>query len=98
MQKLHRAKRMKEVSDLLNKILWDKRERPEYYEITFIHRGAYMNRKTIQCNAVTGVERSWFMYKSEVGEDIPIPFHRVVEIRNVKSKEIVFKSKKAQTQ
>jgi len=89
---------MRKVSDLLNKILWDKRERPEYYEITFIHRGAHMNRKTIPCKSVTEVERSWFIYKSEVGEDVLIPFHRVTEIRNVKNKEIVFKSKKTQTQ
>jgi len=89
---------MRKVSDLLNKILWDKRERPEYYEITFIHRGARMNRKTIPCKSVTGVERSWFMYKSEVGEDVLIPFHRVMEIRNVKNKEVVFKSRKTQTQ
>ena len=89
---------MTKVRNLLNKILWDKRERPEDYEITFIHRGAYMNRKTIPCKSITGVERSWFTYRSEAGEDILIPFHRVTDIRNMKNNEIAYKSKKNQIQ
>ncbi|MDH5769748.1 MAG: RNA repair domain-containing protein [Candidatus Bathyarchaeota archaeon] len=89
---------MTKVRNLLNKILWDKRERPEDYEITFIHRGAYMNRRTIPCKSITGVEPSWFIYRNEAGEDIMIPFHRVTEIRNVKNNEIAYKSRKAQKQ
>jgi uncharacterized protein (UPF0248 family) len=89
---------MKKVRDFLNKILWDKRERPEDYEITFIYRGAHMNRRTIPCKSITGVKRSWFIYRNEVGEDVVIPFHRVTEIRNVKNNEVAYKSRKEQTQ
>lgn len=88
---------MIKVRDFLNKILWDKRERPEDYEITFIHRGVHMNRRTIPCKSITGVERSWFIYRNEEGEDVVIPFHRVTEIRNVKNNEVGYKSRKDQT-
>ncbi len=85
---------MGKVRDILNKILWDKREKPEDYEVTFIHRGSYMNRKTIPYTLITRVERSWFTYRGEGGEDVVIPFHRVIEIKNLKSDEVAYKSRR----
>lgn len=85
------------IKEIFNKILWDPREKKniEDYEITFIHRGAYQNRKTISMTMIKEVKSSAFIYLSEMGEETYIPFHRILEIKNKKTGEIVWSKRKS---
>ena len=78
------------IRGILNRIFWDQRENRGDYVVTFIHRGAYMNRKVIPCSLIKEVKASWFSYESE-GEEVIIPFHRILEIKNVKNGKLVWK-------
>jgi len=88
---LGRRRKMK-IKEIFNKILWDPREkeRKNDYEIVFIHRGAYQDRKTIPVTMIKEVKSSMFIYVNEIGEETYIPFHRILEIRNRKTGEILW--------
>jgi len=82
------------LKNVFNKIFWDKRENPSDYSVTFIHRGAPGDIKGISASLIERVGASWFTYSSGEGEPTVIPFHRIVEIKNVKSKEVLWRSRK----
>lgn len=83
----------KTLRQILNKLVWDKREAIANYEVTFIHRGIPGDRKTIPCRIITQIGPSWFTYESEE-ESAIIPFHRILEIKNVRNRQVIW-SKKA---
>ncbi len=62
-------------------MFWDPAEDRQNYEVTFIHRGAPKDKKSVSCNIVTKFGRSWFVYSSEEGETF-IPYHRILEIKD----------------
>ena len=78
------------IRDVLNKILWDKNECSHDYVVTFIHRGAVGNRKTISFNSIVKIFSSYFVYSRE-NEEVYIPFHRIVEIKNVRTNRVTWK-------
>ncbi|MGP3667049.1 MAG: RNA repair domain-containing protein [Candidatus Bathyarchaeota archaeon] len=79
------------LRDVLNRIRWNKKFNPDDYVITFIHRDAKSNRKTIPYRVITTIGKSWFTYKnSETDEETFIPYHRILEIRNVKTGKILW--------
>jgi len=88
---------MLRIRDLLNKILWAEKERKSEYEITFLHRGAYMDQKKVPFNCVIHVGVGWFSYADPAEGEVQIPFHRIMEIRNVKNSRIVWKKRKMAT-
>jgi len=71
---------------VLNRLMWDSKlkEERKTVTITFIHRGAPNNEKTIRFTQILHVLASWFIYKDENGEEIQIPFHRILNIKNTK--------------
>lgn len=77
----------------MNKLLWDSRENIADYELTFIHRGAPGDVKTIPCSLIKEVKTSWFIYKSEEEEEVVIPFHRILEIRNTTTGQAIWRKK-----
>jgi len=79
------------LKNVLNKIFWDEREDPADYEITYVHRGAEGDKRTISATDVKDVGASWFSLRRE---DVVIPFHRILEIRNVRSNRTVWVSRK----
>ena len=78
---------------VLNKIFWDKREDPKYYEVTFVHRGAAGDRKTVPCGKITHLEPSGFVYQGEEGETF-IPYHRIREIKDVRDGRVIWFSRR----
>jgi uncharacterized protein (UPF0248 family) len=84
------------LREVLNRILWDKRENPEDCEITFIHRGVYMDRKRLNCNLITEVKSSYFTYE-EGKEEVIIPLHRVVEVRNLRAGRVMWSKRLGKT-
>jgi uncharacterized protein (UPF0248 family) len=75
---------------IFNRIIWNNKERKEEYEITYIHRGAKNDRKTIHMNSITKVEKSVFIYDDN-GSENTIPLHRVLIVRNIKTGNIIWK-------
>jgi uncharacterized protein (UPF0248 family) len=81
------------VRNILNKLIWDSRENIANYKLTFIHRGAPGDVKTIPCSLIREVRISWFTYGNEGEEETIIPFHRVLEIRNATTGEAIWRKK-----
>jgi len=79
----------KTLRQILNKLVWDEREAISDYEVTFIHRGVPGDQKTIPCRIITQIGSSWFTYQSEE-ESAIIPFHRILEIKNVRNGQVVW--------
>ena len=72
------------IRSILNRIFWNQRINKGEYEVTFIHRGVYMNRKVIRGNLIKDVKASFFCVQIDDKESV-IPFHRILEIKNVKN-------------
>ncbi len=77
----------------MNKLFWDRREKPVDYVVTFVHRGIPGDKRTISVAQVIDVRGSFFTYESEGGETT-IPFHRVIELVNTTSGEVLWKSRR----
>jgi len=73
---------MQYILDLLNKIKWDKNEKPEDYSIVYFDRVSSRNME-IRFNDIKSIEGS-FMVVGE--EESQIPLHR---IKQVKKKGII---------
>ena len=84
------------LRDVLNRIRWDPDKSRRTYEITYIHRGAPSDKRTIPFSNVKEIHSSWFDYLDpEIGEAI-IPFHRILEVRDVESGKKVWKKREKQ--
>ena len=85
------------IRDLLNKIRWDESNilSPSKIEITYIHRGAPRDEKTVLFSDVKDVLSAFFTIESELfpDEKTNIPFHRILKIRNIKTSEILYQKK-----
>ncbi len=94
---MKRRKGKMKIKEIFNKILWDPDEKKNIgdYEITFIHRGAYQDQKTISMMMIKEVKSSAFIYINEIGEETYIPFHRILEIKNKKTGEILWSKRKS---
>lgn len=88
MRKLHPLRR------ILNKVVWDRRENPADYEITFVHRGAPDDRRAIDASEIIQVGGSSFTYSSVDEGETVIPFHRVVLVINMQSGSVLWRSRK----
>jgi uncharacterized protein (UPF0248 family) len=62
------------------------------YVITYIHRGAPSDEKTIPAEIIKQVGKSWFTYE-EQGQDIIIPMHRVIMLMNMKTGEVLWRKR-----
>jgi uncharacterized protein (UPF0248 family) len=76
------------LRDALNRILWDRRLSPEEYEVTFVHRGAPSDLRTVRFVSITSVGPSWFLYRD--GDEVLIPYHRVVSVTNTRTGEVLW--------
>jgi len=67
------------ITDLLNKIKWDKRENPEEYEIFYLDR---ISKKLIGLpyTSIKRIEGS-FMVVMRNGEEVEIPLHRIKQVK-----------------
>ena len=62
----------------INMILWHPEMQITETEITYIHRGAPGNLKTINGDSIDRLDRGFLILK----EGIQIPLHRIVKITN----------------
>ncbi|MEM2942665.1 MAG: RNA repair domain-containing protein [Candidatus Bathyarchaeia archaeon] len=83
---------MHPLKNVFNRILWDRRVKGGDYSITFIHRGAPHDEKTIVASSLRNVGRSWFTYDDH-GEEILIPMHRIVKVENLKTGDVLWRKR-----
>jgi len=79
------------LREVLNRIRWNPEERGRAYEITYIHRGASENKLTIPFSSIKDIHSSWFTYTDAEGGEVTIPFHRVLEVRDIESGKPIWK-------
>ena len=80
------------LKNIFNKILWDRRVSTDDYRITFIHRGAPSDEKTIAASSVRHVGRSWFTY-DDLGDEVQIPMHRITKVENLETGEVLWRKR-----
>lgn len=85
------------IRAILNRIRWDDqvKESGSKIQIIYIHRGAINDRKTVLFSEIKDILTAFFTLKSEIfpGEKTNIPFHRILEIKNLETGEIVYQKK-----
>ena len=73
------------LKNILNRLRWDPRENAENYLITYRHRGAPNDVKQISASEIVTLGKSYFTLNEETEDETTIPFHRILEIRNLKN-------------
>jgi uncharacterized protein (UPF0248 family) len=82
------------LKNILNRLRWDSSEDPENYVITYRHRGAPNDARQVKASKIQRLGKSYFTLPSEPDEEVTIPFHRILEIRNVKNNTVIWASRK----
>ena len=86
------------IRNVLNKLRWDKREDAEKYLITYRHRGAQDDVKRIRASNIVKLGKSYFTLTDDLSsEETIIPFHRIIEIRNLQEDKVIWRSRKARS-
>ncbi len=85
---------MHPLKNILNRFFWDKAVSPNDYELSFVHRGAPDDTKTIPVSSVEKVGGSWFAYRADNDGETTIPFHRILKIRNIRTGQVLWKSRR----
>jgi len=80
------------LKNIFNKIFWDERVDRIDFVITFVHRGAPSDSKTITASQIRQVGRSWFTYSQQDQETL-IPMHRILTVENVRTGEILWRKR-----
>ena len=80
------------IRDILNKLIWDPKEDIKDYVIVYIHRGALKDQRQIPADLIEKVYVGSFLCTIDDEETI-IPFHRILEIKNIRTQEIVYKKR-----
>lgn len=82
---------MHPLKNIFNYILWGCGD-PGSFEITYEDRGSEGNRAVTYGNKVVKVGGSWFITFTGNFE-VLIPFHRVRVIKNIKTSEVLWRSR-----
>ncbi len=64
------------AKNILNMVLWHPEMEIDRSKISYIHRGARGNIKTIQGNLISRIENGFLILNDET----QIPFHRIIRI------------------
>lgn len=82
-----------QIREYLNMIRWDSKINEEEFEVSFLHRDEGSEKKTISFSQITTISSSWFHYVNQYNTETLIPFHRILEVRNTRTDEIMWKRK-----
>jgi len=86
------------LKNILNRLQWDEREKLERYVITYRHRGAPEDVVRIPASKIKDIRKSYFTILDELkthAEETIIPFHRILEIRNISSRRVIWIKKES---
>ncbi len=79
------------LRDVLNRLRWNPQEKGHDYLITYTHRGAEGDMRSILFSQIQEIHSSWFTYVDPESEEVTIPFHRILEVADITSGEILWK-------
>jgi len=83
------------LKNILNRILWDPTQDPARYQITYRHRGAPGDMKQVLASKIVHTGKSYFTLQEITSqEEAAIPFHRILEIRNLDDGTVVWKARR----
>jgi len=82
------------LKNILNKLRWDISENAENYVITYRHRGALDDVRRVRASEIQKLGKSYFTLPSKPDEEVTIPFHRILEIRNTATGTVTWRSRK----
>lgn len=82
------------LKNILNRLRWDSSENAERYVVTYRHRGAPGDMKRVKASEIRKLGKSYFTLPSESDEEVTIPFHRILEIRNRTTGTVIWRSRK----
>jgi len=87
------------LKNILNRLRWDEKEKPEDYLISYRHRGAPGDEKEVRASMIRRLGKSYFTLQesSEIEESV-IPFHRILKIQNTVDGTTLWVSRKNTTQ
>jgi uncharacterized protein len=78
------------LKNILNRLRWDPRENADNYLITYRHRGAPNDIKQISATRIVKLGKSYFTLNEEAEDETTIPFHRILEIRNLRNGALIW--------
>ncbi len=74
------------IREVLNKIKWTEKD-PNNFSILYVDRGSPDDRKEISFERIKEIRGSYFL----LDNDVVIPFHRIILIKNKETKEIYWR-------
>ncbi len=77
----------------MNRIRWDPGKKRSHFSLTFVHRGAPGDVRTVAVSDIAEVHGSWFLLRDQTEGLVTIPFHRVLEVRDVGSGKMVWQKR-----
>ena len=84
------------LKNILNRLRWVAEEKPDEYLITYRHRGAPGDIKQVRASDIGKLGKSYFTLADDPdSEEVIIPFHRVLELRNIARDVVIWRSRKA---
>jgi uncharacterized protein (UPF0248 family) len=82
------------LKNILNRLRWVSSEKADEYLITYRHRGAPGDVKQVKASEMLKLGKSYFTLPSE-SEEVTIPFHRILEIRNTATGTVIWRSRRS---
>jgi len=86
------TEKAKTIREILNEIKWDKKNNVEDFSLKYIHRGSPKNYKDLKITDIKDILGAFFTIKGLKFENelVNIPFHRILEIKDNKTNEILY--------
>jgi uncharacterized protein (UPF0248 family) len=82
------------LRNFLNRLFWDEllqKERANF-ALTYIHRGAPEDEKTINCIEIKSVLATGFeVFSDEFNRVVKIPYHRIKYIVNLREEKVIYR-------
>lgn len=86
------TKKANTIRDILNEIKWNKKNDENDFNLKYIHRGTPKNYRKIKIADIEDILGAFFTIKGLKFENelVNIPFHRILEIKNHETNEILY--------
>jgi uncharacterized protein (UPF0248 family) len=85
-------KRSPLLRGILNRIKWDDSFPSEEFQVTYTHRGVIGDQLTVHFNNISEIRSSWIIISNN-NEDTPIPFHRIISVKNFVTGETLYEKR-----
>ena len=87
------VKRSPLLREILNRIKWDDSCLPDEFQVTYTHRGVIGDQLIINFTDISEIRSSWIIISNN-NEDTPIPFHRIISVKNFVTGETLYEKRR----